>query len=132
MGLEITWYDVDQTILVATIAKNTTWADYHNAIDQIVAQADGKCRVDVVFVDDVGMPTGYPLNHLRQGIFKLMQQPNIRMSLIAGSKGSTGLVRAVIESIGRAFGGVKDGIPDIFAPTLDEAIARIQADRARQ
>ncbi|MFN8375703.1 MAG: hypothetical protein U0694_22885 [Anaerolineae bacterium] len=120
MGLEVIWYDTEQTILVATITQDTTWSDYHTAIDQIVKRAAAvRYRVDVVFVDNVGMPSGNPLIHLRSGINRLMQQPNIYCALVAGSNVSNSYFRSIFMMVGRIFGkGQKT--PEIFTPTLEE------------
>ncbi|MFN8375704.1 MAG: hypothetical protein U0694_22890 [Anaerolineae bacterium] len=128
MGLEVKWHDTEQTILVATIAQDTTWHDYHVAIDLIIRYAAAaNHRVDVIFLDDVGMPRGNPLLHLQQGASKLMQQHNIHLCLVAGSQGSTGYARSVIEIVGRIFTHGKT--PHVFEPTLEAAVARIQAHR---
>lgn len=135
MPLEVKWYDNEHTILVATIAKDTTWPDYHAAVDQIIAEANHVThRVDAIFYDDVGMPAGNPMPHIKQGITKLAKQNNIKMSIIAGSRGSSGFVRAVIEAIGKMFMKKGPQSPSVFggfAKTLDEAVARIHADRAK-
>jgi len=133
MGLEVKWRSEEHTILVATIAKDTTWADYHNSIDEILKRAASvSYRVDLIYLDNVGMPKGNPLPHLKNGIGRLVKQPNIKLSLIAGSKGSTGFVRTMLETIGRAFGGATTGMGAMFVPTLEEAVSRIQADRVKE
>lgn len=133
MGLEVKWYDAEQTILLATIAKDTTWDDYHASIDAILKLAASvNHRVDLVFLDDVGMPKGNPLPHLRNGIARLVKQPNLKLSLIAGSKGYAGFVRTVLEMVGRIFGNSTRGPGALFVPDLEEAVARIQADREKE
>ena len=136
MACEVKWLDAEHTILVATIEKSTTWSDYHSAIDEIIAQAAAVGhRVDIIFFDDVGMPAGNPLPHLRSGINKLVKQPNISMSVIAGSKGSNGFVRVIMDTLGRSFmAQVMTRVvetPLVFIRTLDEAIACIHKDRAK-
>lgn len=135
MSLAVKWYDAEQTILIATIAKDTSWVDYHSSIDEIILKASQTDhRIDVIYYDEVGMPAGNPMPHLKQGIGKLTKQGNIRLSVIAGSRGSSGFVRAILESIGKMFmkrsdmGGNNFGG---FVKTLDEAVALIYADRAK-
>lgn len=135
MALEVKWYDEAHTILLGIIAKDTTWIDYHAAIDKIVYEAS-QCtyRVDVIFFDDVGMPSGSPLPHIKRGITKLAEQENIATSIIAGSRGSSGFVRAIFEVVGKMFSnraktsGHKFGG---FVKTLDEAVAQIYQQRAK-
>jgi len=134
MPLEVKWYDEAHTILLGTIAKDTTWSDYHHAVDRIVYEASQLThQVDVIFYDDVGMPPGNPLPHIRKGIAKLAQQENIATSIIAGSRGSSGFVRAIFEAIGKMFGGLPMATGSRFggfAKTLDEAVAQIYKQRA--
>ena len=135
MPLEVKWYDPEHTILIGTIAKNTIWDDYHKAIDQIVHEASQVShRVDVIILDDVGMPVGNPMPHIKLGVSKLVKQDNIKLSIIAGSRGSSGFVRAVFEALGKMF--MKSGTTNNqgfggFTKTLDEAITRIKTDRAK-
>ncbi len=134
MSLEVKWYDAEHTILVATIAKDTTWSDYHNAVDQIIKEASQvNYRVDIIFHDEVGMPAGNPMPHLKQGISRLAKQPNIGLSLIAGSRGSSGFVRAAIEIVAKAFMSrtpINQRNAGGFAKTLEDAVASIYAARS--
>ena len=134
MSLEVQWYDAEHTILVATIAKDTTWSDYHNAVDKIIKEASQvNHRVDIIFHDEVGMPAGNPMPHLKQGISRLANQPNIYFSLIAGSRGSSGFVRAAIEIVAKAFlsrAPMNQRNAGGFAKTLEDAIASIYAARS--
>lgn len=135
MSLEVKWYDDAHTILVATLAKDTTWDEYHSAVDQIISEAkQANHRVDVIFHDEVGMPIGNPMPHLKQGIAKMGKEPNIGYYVIAGSRGSSGFVRAMIEIVLKvamksAPAGQGNGA---FARTLNDAIALIERDRAKQ
>ena len=134
MSLEVKWYDEAHTILLGTITKDTTWTDYHDAIDKMINEASQlSYQVDVIFYDDVGMPAGNPLPHIRRGITMLAQQENIASSIIAGSRGSSGFVRAIFEVIGKMFGN--RALPSEnrfggFVKTIDEAVAQIQQRRA--
>lgn len=63
MPLPVNWYDDEHSIIVATIRKDTTWDEYHQAVEWIVTQAATvDHRVDAIFHDNVGMPKGnlYP------------------------------------------------------------------------
>ena len=134
MSLEVKWYDETHRILLGTIAKDTTWSDYHDAVDRMVYEASQcKHQVDVIFYDEVGMPPGNPLPHVRKGIAKLAQQENIGISIIAGSRGSSGFVRAIFEAVGKMFGGrpmASGSRFGGFAKTLDEAVTKIYKQRA--
>lgn len=136
MPLAVNWYDNEQSIIVVTITTDTTWDQYHKAIDWIVSEAKGvDHRVDIIFHDEVGMPKGNPLPHLRTGSTRIIQQSNIRTSIIAGSRGYSGFTRAILETLARSFsrvipkGTTQNGL--LFMRTLDEAVAYIQKDRLK-
>lgn len=131
MPLEVKWYDDEHTILVATIAKNTSWTDYHTAVDAIIHEAQQSAHpVYAIFHDEVGMPAGNPMPHLKSGINRMAIEQNLALMYIAGSRGSTGFVRTIMEIIGKTLGqrvmtsGNKFGG---FVKTLDEAVAHIKA-----
>ncbi len=133
MSLNVTWYDNEHTILVATIAKDTTWTEYNEAIDRIITEASQvDHRVDVIFYDEVGMPAGNPIPHIQWGMMTLSKQNNIKSTFIAGSRGSSGFARTLMEAVGQVFirrlqtSGQRFGG---FKKTLDETVACIQADR---
>jgi hypothetical protein len=134
MSLEVKWYDAAHTILIATIAKDTTWEEYHKSVDYIISEAhQANRRVDVIFHDEVGMPVGNPMPHLKQGISKMGKEPNIGYYVIAGSRGSSGFVRAMIEIVLKvAMKGAPAGQGNgAFARTLKDGIAIIERDRAK-
>jgi hypothetical protein len=137
MTLPVKWYDNEHSIILATITANTTWEEYHRSVDWIVTEAAKvDHRVDLIFHDDVGMPKGNPVPHLSRGSARIVAQPNIHMVIIAGSQGSGGFVRAILMVIGKSFSKLylkspRGGEGLLFIKTLDEALARIQQDRAR-
>lgn len=130
MPLEVKWYD-EHTILIATIAKDTSWTDYHTAVDTVIHAAQQSTHpVYTIFHDEVGMPAGNPMPHLKSGINRLAMEQNLALMYIAGSRGSSGFVRTIMEIIGKTLGqrvmtsGNKFGG---FTKTLDEAVAHIKA-----
>lgn len=140
MALPVEWLDAEHSILVATIQKDTNWDEYHAAIDHMVAKAATvKHRVDIVFHDNVGMPKGNPLQHLKIGTLKIIKQPNIKTTIIAGSRGSTGFVRSILEILAKSMmaaqsrqkSPIQVGNGLMFRPTLDSAVQFIRADRER-
>ena len=135
MSLEVVWYDDERTILLATINKTTTWDDYHGAVEYIVAEVKLlDYRIDVIFLDNVGMPAGNPIPHLKWGIATMSKQSNLKSFYIAGSRGSSGFVRSIFEALGKAFSHrlkTPNSNFNGFTKTLDEAIRQVEIDRAR-
>ncbi|HUN06291.1 MAG TPA: hypothetical protein PLQ56_06805 [Aggregatilineales bacterium] len=140
MALPVEWLDAEESILVATIQKDTTWDEYHAAIDHMITEAARvKHRVDIIFHDNVGMPKGNPLHHLKVGSTKVIKQTNIQSTVIAGSRGSTGFVRSIMEILAKSMQMAQArqktqttaGNGLMFRPTLDSAVQFIRADRER-
>ena len=140
MALPVEWLDAEHSILVATIQKDTNWDEYHAAIDHMVAEAATvKHRVDIVFHDNVGMPKGNPLQHLKIGTLKIIKQPNLKTTIIAGSRGSTGFVRSILEILAKSMMAAQSrqknpvivGNGLMFRPTLDSAVQYITQDRLK-
>lgn len=131
MTLNVDWYDEAHSIIVATISPTTTWDEYHQQIDWMVSEAKKvDHRVDIIFHDNVGMPKGNPIPHLKSGTARIIGQRNIHFSIVAGSRGSTGFVRAILETLAKPFTRLpRDERRLIFLPTLDEALAHIEQDR---
>ena len=135
MSLEVSWYDTEQTILIATFAKDTTWSDYHNAVDEMMLMATQVNHpIDVIFHDEVGMPAGNPLPHVQLGISKLAKHGGIKC-WVAGSRASNGFVPMILKLVGTALmkrnlAMNRDQFGE-FTKSLPEAIESIQAARAK-
>jgi hypothetical protein len=137
MALPVNWYDDAHSIIVSTITSTTTWDEYHQAVDWIVTEAAKvDHRVDIIFHDDIGMPKGNPMPHLKQGSVKIIAQENIYLSIIAGSGGYSGFGRMILAALGKSMIKMRDIVPVLgsektllFLPTLDEALAHIKKVR---
>lgn len=139
MSLAVKWYDDEHTIVVATIATDTTWEEYHQSVDWIVTEAAKVAhRIDIIFYDNVGMPRGNPMPHLSRGSGRIVSQSNIYLTIIAGSRGSSGFVRMMLEALAKTFmrmpgngNNRNNGRALMFMRSLDDALAYIQKDRVR-
>ncbi|MBL8117132.1 MAG: hypothetical protein JNJ78_06350 [Anaerolineae bacterium] len=140
MSLEVKWYDDEKSIIIATITRTSTWDEYHQAVEWMVSEAKKRDRrVDVIFYDNVGMPQGNPLPHLQMGSTKIIQQPNIRLTIIAGSQGYSGFTRSMLEILQKVFSRTLFKFPNVsedrkggllFMRTLEDALSHIKKDRA--
>jgi hypothetical protein len=133
MPLSVNWYDDEHSIIVVTITNDMTWNDYHDAIGWIVSEASQVAhRVDLIFHDNVGMPKGNPLPHLKRGSARIIDQPNICLTIIAGSQGYSGFVRMILETLAKAYMRMpgKDRAL-VFLRDLSEALEHIKKDRIR-
>jgi hypothetical protein len=135
MSISINWHDDSHSIIVITIARDTTWGDYHQSIDWIVTEAAKvEHRIDIIFHDNVGMPRGNPMPHLSRGSTRIINQPNIHLTIIAGSQGTSNFIRMIMMALAKTFMRLpvnnNSGRTLQFIRTLEEALAYIQKDRA--
>jgi hypothetical protein len=135
MLFSVNWYDDEHSIIVVTITKDMTWEMYHQAVEWIVSEAAKvDHRVDIVFHDNVGMPKGNPMPHLSWGSAKIVGQPNIQLSIIAGSQGYSGFGRMILEALAKTYMRFanlpRNNRQLMFMRTLEDALAHIQKDRA--
>jgi hypothetical protein len=130
MAYEFRWYDDAQGILVVDIAGETTWGDYDIVHKEICALLETTPhRIDVIFNDRVGLPSGNPMPHLKKVISKLISYDKMGLVYAVNDQNMSSLMRVMIDMaisiyrIDRAhYGG--------FTQTVDEAVALIQKDRA--
>jgi hypothetical protein len=137
MPLPVNWHDDEHSIIVATIRKDTIWEEYHQAVEWIVTEAATvDHRVDTIFHDNVGMPKGNPMPHLKRGSGIIIKQPNIQLTIIAGSQGYSGFGRMMLEVLAKMYMRQSKQIPSsdrtlMFMRTLEDALVHIQKDRAK-
>ena len=65
----------------------------------------------------------------------MTSQSNIKTLNISGTRGSYGFVKAVIEIVAKSFFKRRSAVPfgtGVFAASLDEAVAHIRAERAKE
>jgi hypothetical protein len=138
MPTPVDWYDDEQTIIKVTITRSSTWNEYHKVIDWIVTEVEKvDHRVDIIFHDEVGMPKGNPLPHLRVGSKKIIDLPNSGHTFIAGSQGmSSTFMQMLMEAIAKVFIQTSF-LPSNndkqlkFVPTFEAALKQIEAARKK-
>ncbi len=137
MPTPVDWYDEEHSIVKVTITPNSTWEEYYQVIEWIVAEVSKvDHRVDIIFHDDVGMPKGNPMPPLKWGTKRIINLPNAFHTIIAGSQGTTNaFARMVMTTLGRMLLASAspnvDGKQLLFLPSLEEAVAFIIEDRAQ-
>lgn len=132
MPTPVNWYDDKRTIIKVTITLSSTWEEYHHAVAWIateVAKVDH--NVTLIFHDNVGMPKGNPIPHLKKGSETFLNLPNVRNVIIAGSQGiGNAFTRVILTTATRmalATLQVKmDGRQLLFMASLEDAIAYLK------
>jgi hypothetical protein len=134
MPLSVNWYDNEHSIIIVTITVDTTWSEYDQAVDWIVTESSKvDHRVDLIFHDNVGMPKGNPMPHLKRGSAKIVEQPNIYYSIIAGTQGASGFGQMILGALAKTYmklsGSARGRGEILFMRSLEEALAQIQKHR---
>lgn len=136
MSLSVNWYDDEHSIIVVTVTTDMTWSEYDQVIDWIVAEASKvDHRVDIIFHDNVGMPKGNPMPHLKRGSAKIVNQPNIYYTIIAGTQGASGFAQMILGAIAKTYMKFSNsssvGGEILFMRSLEDALAQIMTHRIR-
>ncbi len=131
MPFDVTWYDEAHTIIRMLIHGRPTWDEYHEAIDKLLKELQASSqRIDLVLDDKVGMPPGNPMPHLKAALDKATQYPNLGMSMTVSDRGIALFPSLIMETVGRLY-GVDLKRYGRFVKSMDEAVAIIEADRAK-
>ena len=131
MPYEFHWFDAEHTIIQIDIYGKVTWDNWHTTIDKIVEEIKNTPqRVDIIFYDTVGMPKGNPFPHLNATHTKLDTNPNMGLIITVSSRRISSFVEMIVEVIRR--GSANQKIYNAgFVATMDEALSRIKASRAK-
>jgi hypothetical protein len=132
MPYDLNWHDDDHTILRIDIYGEVAWDAYHQAMDQVAdVLAKTSNRIDLIFNDKVGLPPGNPVPHIRTSLMKLAQYPHMGLAITVHNRKVFAFIQPIIDTLIQLakldethYGG--------FLSTLDEAIALITHDRAKQ
>ncbi len=131
MPYEFHWFDTEHTIIQIDIYGKVTWDQWHTTIDKIVEEIKNTPqRVDVIVYDTVGMPKGNPFPHLNTTNAKLDTNPNMGIIVTVSSQRISNFVDMIVDVIRR--GSANRKIYNAgFVTTMDEALSRIKASRAK-
>jgi len=134
MPYEVSWYDEEETIIIIRIRQGVTWEMWHQTVDSVVELIQAKPhRVDIINVDldEVGMPPGYPIPHMKETLDKWDVQPNLGLVVSASDRERSLLVKIVIDVFTRAL-NLRNSQNGGFVRTIEEAVKRIEEHRAQQ
>lgn len=131
MPFDLNWYDDAHSIMQMTVHGHPTWDEYHEAINKVEQELKAAPhRIDLVLDDKVGMPSGNPMPHLKAAIDKLTAYPNFGMSMAVSTREVAQFPALMMETAARLYSFDLKRYGQ-FIKTMDEAVAIIQADRAK-
>ncbi|MFN8372751.1 MAG: hypothetical protein U0694_07725 [Anaerolineae bacterium] len=123
----VEWYKEDEGVLVLRMEAPLTWDEYHQAVDAMDEIANKRtARFDVINLTNSAPPKGNPVPHFQ------------RLDKIANKHAQLGLVvtvnplhsNVIVRTLTSLFAMRQMNLAkNAFAPTLEEAYARIQEHR---
>ena len=132
MPFDFSWQDEDHSIIRFDIHGVVSWELWHEAIDKVAAElAKTSHRIDLMFVDTVGMPSGNPIRHIKAGTSELLAYPNMGMVITVSTHKISVGGQLMIDIMMRVYrmdmkhhGGFVDTIDDALAVIAQDRIAR--------
>ncbi len=131
MPYEFRWFDAEHTIIQMNIYGKVTWDQWHATIDKIVEEIKNTShRVDIIFMDTVGMPKGNPFPHLNATHTKLDTNPNMGLIITVSSRRISNFIEMIVDVIRHGY-SYRRMYNAGFVTTVDEALSQIKASRAK-
>ncbi|MBA3868112.1 MAG: hypothetical protein H0X30_03075 [Anaerolineae bacterium] len=130
MAWAMKWYDNENTIILFTVEKNSTWNDFHDAMNRYAQELEKTPKkIDVIIDDPFGLPSGSPLPHLKSQMKKLEKYENFGLIVSVSRPTTMSFLLNMIEMTSKFFGiEMKKGV---MVKTMDEAIKLIEISRTQ-
>lgn len=128
MPYDLSWYDQEHSIIRMHIHGDVTWDAWYQAVDTICEMLLSVThRVDLLFDDHVGMPSGNPMPHLQTTMKKLNEYKNMGLAVTASDKRMSTFIRVIVDMAARfTQSDLEEGC---FVSSLDEGLILIQNHR---
>lgn len=132
MAFDFHWYDRDHTVIRIDIYGDVTWEQLHITLDTMIEEiTNTPHRVDVIFNDQVGLPKGNPIPHLKLVITRLTAHPNMGLLVAASPKSLSSVTKMMVDTVMRIY-QINMSHYGGFCDTLDCALETIAKDRAKK
>ena len=133
MPFDFHWHDNEHTIIRIDIHGDTTWAEYHQTMNQVIKEVESAThRIDLILNDpDAKMPPGSPMPHIKNTAQKLTTYPNMGVIVVVSSRSGSTLVKMFVSIVYRIY-GIDTRIIGEFDSTLEEAEASIARERVKK
>lgn len=125
MGIIVAWGDADQLSLLITFNKPWNWTEFQAAADSMLVLANSISHKTNLILDirNAGFPPDGALRRFRN--VSEIDHPNIDRVIYVAPRMMAQFVRSINSLLSNAFFGHRAPEFD-FAPTLEEAQARVQ------
>jgi hypothetical protein len=124
MPYDFHWHDEAQTIIRFEVYGKITWQDWHEAVNVIVEElAKHAHPIDIIFNNQVGLPPGNPLPHIKWAKDTLGKIPNLSRVVTVSHRSHSALIKAFVSII------TKVGGSSPIVLTMEEAMTIIEAAR---
>jgi hypothetical protein len=105
MAMQFWWEDETHTIMRLNIGLATTWDEYHEGLGLLACEATAAQQRVYLIIEIMGnMPPGNPLPHLKQGMAKLTEIPNLGAVMVVGQQRMSVFGQKVIRLLVRLLG----------------------------
>ncbi|MBA3869200.1 MAG: hypothetical protein H0X30_08600, partial [Anaerolineae bacterium] len=130
MAWTMHWYDNVHTIVLFTVEKNSTWNDFHDAMNRYAQELENTTKkIDVIIDDRFGLPSGSSLPHLKVQMKKLEKFENFGLIVSVSRPTTMSFLLNIIEMSSKFFGiAMKKGV---MVKTMHEAIKLIEISRTQ-
>lgn len=127
MGIVVSWYDADKTIMIWEFQGEWEWQDYHQAINQgVVMLKSVDHMVDSIM--DLTHNRSLPPNAVLQGKRWFMVAPNnFGVTVVANANR---LIQSIATTIGSVYKNFGSKI--MMARTVDDAVRIIDEQKRRR
>ena len=128
MAWDMKWLDENQTTLVFTVKPESTWDDFHVAMNQFGYELgrSGKTLHAIIY-NEYGFPKANPIPHVKSQMQKLAEFSNKGLLVTVTPKHSTSFLQSIAELVFRFMG--QDMKTGVFVKTMDEAVKRVQKEQ---
>lgn len=119
------WYNEDHTIIHVHIYGNVTWDGWHALVDEFCTILETSPQhINVIMKDDVGMPKGNAIAHMRSTSRKLRSHSNFGRVYIISEKHISSFSKAITNVSAKLFNMKQTQYVD----SEEEAVLRINSE----
>lgn len=123
------WYDQDRGILQWNMFGEVNWDQFNAAVEALCNIIEETSqRVDILILDDAGMPSGNPLPHLKHSMSRLNNLDNFGGLYSVTEKHLSALVKTMTSLAAKL---ANLNFPLKFMNSVEDALVAIERDREK-
>lgn len=132
MPYEFHWDNPEHSIIRVDMVGQVSWEEFNILTDRVCDElAKATQRIDLIYNDKVGMPKGNPMPHLKSSSSRMNAYKSLGLIVSVSTRSVSSFTKMMIDIMMRAY-KVDNSHNGGFVTTMDEALAIINADRAKE